>query len=227
MTPKQFADHLRSVASRLDRSQLPSRSAVASELRKLVATLREASRNDVARLVDSVFQGLGIYPPNMDSQGGNVYKGDIDTGWTLEVTEAGGGMRVKLNGVPCKDVMAAAKAYKAKDPKYAGGPSAAPAGSSQQEWEEKFYPGAQDMVASGDWYAGSQAFWSVFKDLGWLDWTPASDPAEVEHAMRDNFKSGKFVGDEEGAVKEMYDNYQTYKDHFEKKYMDGTINDTQ
>ena len=75
---------------------------------------RIAGRLDVLRQVDSAFESVGVYPPSMNQSGPGVYKGNIDTGWDLEVQEMpNGDLITKLNGKKFPSPVDAAKEYKA------------------------------------------------------------------------------------------------------------------
>lgn len=75
---------------------------------------RLASRVDVLRQVDQAFESVGVYPPVMREVSKDVYRGEVDTGWELEVQEApDGSLRTKLNGKPIPSPLDAAKDFKA------------------------------------------------------------------------------------------------------------------
>lgn len=93
--------------------------------------------------------------------------------------------------------------------------------SPQADWEMKFYGETGPLPKEEQ---GSQMFWHAFTELGWNDWTPVSDPKVVEAKIREMYAvPGKFLGDVEYAVKDMHVNYNSYKKHYESKYMSGEV----
>ena len=72
---------------------------------------------------------------------------------------------------------------------------------------------------------GSQAFWAAFEELGWTDWTPASDLGVVEEKLRAMWTQ---IGHElpgtslKEWLKEARDNYANYKE-YEPAYVSGEL----
>jgi hypothetical protein len=215
--PSRVSAQLRRIAASIDASRNPDRRLVAAALRRVLG--RFASKNTVQVQVDRACFHAGVYEPKMGETSPGSYEGDFDSGWTLTVDERPGGtLAVRLNGHSVKGLDEAVGAYKGKDSRFVAA-KAAPGGKSQGEWEAQFYPHASSL--SPEDRKGSQAFWTAFQELGWVDWTPASDPAEVESVMRAQWQDGEIVCDIEKEVKKMYDNYRVYKDHCEDDYISG------
>ena len=59
MTPKELAEELRLIAGRIDISNQPSRSMVASTLKKLL--LRVAGRKEVLDQIHQAFSAAGVF----------------------------------------------------------------------------------------------------------------------------------------------------------------------
>ena len=232
MTPDMLAAELRSIATRIEKSRSPDRHLVAAAVQRVLWKL--AGRTDVLQTVDAVFNGMGIYPPVMDLVSKDTYEGNIDDGWTLNVQEKPDkSLAVKLNGKSIKDLPAAAAAYKSKSKFYlpGGTPSVVPGapkvgGKTQAEWEQEFYDRTGPLA---DDELGSYAFWEAIQDLGWFDWTPASDFDEVEQKMRELWTKPNKEGDMpdpadlDDAIAEARKNFDIYKNDYEQKYIDGTI----
>jgi hypothetical protein len=146
MTPSQLSAALRRIASGVDASRSPDRGRVAADLRALLS--RVAARTDVLNSIDAAFSAAGVYPPVMRETAKDVYEGEIDTGWVLEVTDAAAGPSFLLNGKKVKDPDDAARAYKSKNPRYSGKPGASGRPSGPPDFEEGglycLYPRADD-----------------------------------------------------------------------------------
>lgn len=165
------------------------------DLLKIAArvVVRYASRSDVLTEVEGTFNNFGMYPPRMIQQGKDTYEGEIDTGWVLWVHEVSKGhLNVKLNGIPCKSVMDAAKAFKAKDSRYTGSPGGDGLQVTSIVWNKKSDPGFPEFKVEGTWqgqpfvydigleFDGRDADWNHVSgfDLGELD-------GEADEAMYD------------------------------------------
>lgn len=91
---------------------------------------------------------------------------------------------------------------------------------SQADWEKMFYgrSGAHNQNLNG-----SHAFWKAFNELGWTNWTPASD---VEVVIRKLQEIGKRLGwDPETMEEEIAstrENFAQYK-RYEPEYIDGSL----
>lgn len=90
---------------------------------------------------------------------------------------------------------------------------------TQTDWEQEFYgatgPYPEDQKGSG-------MYWDAFQELGWRDWTPASDLAEVENKLREMAQRDGWEKNLEGALKEARNNYKRYK-AYEPHYTSGEV----
>jgi len=96
---------------------------------------------------------------------------------------------------------------------------------SQAEWEQMFYGQSGPIPHEPGVAVGSGAFWQAFEELGWLDWTPASDLKAVEAKLGEIWQR---IGPQlpgtslEEWLEDVRDNYESYKS-YEPAYVSGQL----
>lgn len=115
MTPFQLSNILRHIATEIDNSTKPSKHAIIASLRDIITKL--AGRTKTLDMINHILNKAGIQP-NMKQIGPETYKGELDTGWVLEVEKTGRDINVRLNNNTISSIDAAINAFKSKNPRY-------------------------------------------------------------------------------------------------------------